>query len=161
MIMCKVWSDNDNAQGVDTCKGDGGSPLTCKIQGRNSWVQVSHPSPSPESHQSLSATNMERSKKSSLKLKFDLIDQCTIVNISQRGIVSWGIGCGEEGVPAVYANVAHVVCWIDDEVTFDTSAVLTTVFLQVKKYFGEEKSSRFGFLPGVDCLGAEPMSDCR
>jgi len=89
-------------QGVDTCKGDGGSPLTCKIQGRNSWVQ--------------------------------------------RGIVSWGIGCGEEGVPAVYANVAHVVCWIDDE---------------VKKYFGEEKSSRFGFLPGVDCLGAEPMSDCR
>lgn len=88
-------------KGVDTCKGDGGSPLTCKIQGRNSWVQ--------------------------------------------RGIVSWGIGCGEEGVPAVYANVAHVVCWIDDE---------------VKKYFGEE-NSRFGFLQGADCLGAEPMSDCR
>ena len=41
------------------------------------------------------------------------------VNVSQRGIVSWGIGCGEEGVPAVYANVAHVVCWIDDEVGFD------------------------------------------
>ena len=70
---------------------------------------------------------MERSKKSSLKLKFDLIDQCTIVNISQRGIVSWGIGCGEEGVPAVYANVAHVVCWIDDEVTFDTSAALNSI----------------------------------
>ena len=34
----------------------------------------------------------------------------------QAGIVSWGIGCGEEGVPAVYANVAHVVCWIDNEV---------------------------------------------
>ena len=33
-------------QGVDTCKGDGGSPLSCKIQGRNSWVQVSHPSSS-------------------------------------------------------------------------------------------------------------------
>ena len=91
----------------------------------------------------------------------NLTSLTSIVNVSQRGIVSWGIGCGEEGVPAVYANVAHVVCWIDDEVTFDTSAVLTTVFLQVKKYFGEEKSSRFGFLPGVDCLGAEPMSDCR
>merc|ERR1712080_605168 len=39
-------------KGVDTCKGDGGSPLSCKIQGRNSWVQA--------------------------------------------GIVSWGIGCGEE-----------------------------------------------------------------
>jgi len=89
-------------KGVDTCKGDGGSPLTCKIHGtKNSWVQA--------------------------------------------GIVSWGIGCGEEGVPAVYANVAHVVCWIDNE---------------VKKYFGEEKS-RFGFLPKVDCDGAEPMLDCR
>ena len=49
------------------------------------------------------------------------------VNVSQRGIVSWGIGCGEEGVPAVYANVAHVVCWIDDEVTFDTSAALNSI----------------------------------
>ena len=36
--------------------------------------------------------------------------------LNQAGIVSWGIGCGEEGVPAVYANVAHVVCWIDDQV---------------------------------------------
>ena len=36
--------------------------------------------------------------------------------LNQAGIVSWGIGCGEEGVPAVYANVAHVVCWIDDKV---------------------------------------------
>ena len=74
--MCKVWSDNDNAQGVDTCKGDGGSPLTCKIQGRNSWVQVSHPSPSPDSHQSLSATNMARSKESTLEFKFD---QCIVI----------------------------------------------------------------------------------
>jgi len=89
-------------KGVDTCKGDGGSPLTCKISGTNSWVQA--------------------------------------------GIVSWGIGCGEEGVPAVYANVAHVVCWIDH---------------QVKKHYGDEGSSRFGFLPKVDCNGAEPTTDCR
>jgi len=91
-------------KGVDTCKGDGGSPLTCKIQGTNAWVQA--------------------------------------------GIVSWGIGCGEEGVPAVYANVGHVVCWIDNE---------------VNKYFGEEgeKSSRFGFLQKVDCDAAVPMLDCR
>ena len=39
-----------------------------------------------------------------------------MVLLNQAGIVSWGIGCGEEGVPAVYANVAHVVCWIDDQV---------------------------------------------
>ena len=27
-------------RGVDTCKGDGGSPLTCRMQGTNKWVQV-------------------------------------------------------------------------------------------------------------------------
>ena len=84
-------------RGVDTCKGDGGSPLTCRMQGTNKWVQA--------------------------------------------GIVSWGIGCGEEGVPAVYANVAHVVCWIDNE---------------VKKYFNTP-DSRFGFLPSVDCNGPQPV----
>ena len=95
---------NVNVQGVDTCKGDGGSPLTCKIQGRNSWVQVS------------------------LLFFISSPDYITIfcklsseANVEQAGIVSWGIGCGEEGVPAVYANVAHVVCWIDNEVVIDTS----------------------------------------
>ena len=86
-------------RGVDTCKGDGGSPLTCRMRGSNKWVQA--------------------------------------------GIVSWGIGCGEEGVPAVYANVAHAVCWIDDE---------------VKKYFNT-RESRFGFLPSVDCNGAQPVKE--
>merc|ERR1712072_1386642 len=86
-------------RGVDTCKGDGGSPLTCRMQGANKWVQA--------------------------------------------GIVSWGIGCGEEGVPAVYANVALVVCWIDDE---------------VKKYF-KTQESRFGFLPSVDCNGEQPVKE--
>jgi secreted trypsin-like serine protease len=31
----------------------------------------------------------------------------------QAGIVAWGIGCGEQGVPGVYADVAQSVCWID------------------------------------------------
>jgi len=88
-------------KGVDTCKGDGGSPLTCRINGSNRWVQA--------------------------------------------GIVSWGIGCGEEGTPAVYANVASAVCWVDNE---------------VKKFYNEQES-RFGFLPGVDCNGANPVSECR
>jgi len=59
-------------EGVDTCKGDGGSPLVCK-QRNGPWYQA--------------------------------------------GIVSWGIGCGEEDVPAVYASVATVSCWIDREVS--------------------------------------------
>ncbi|MCP3663431.1 MAG: serine protease, partial [Gammaproteobacteria bacterium] len=31
----------------------------------------------------------------------------------QAGIVAWGIGCGENGVPGVYADVSQAVCWID------------------------------------------------
>jgi len=47
----------------------------------------------------------------------------------QAGIVSWGIGCGESGVPAVYADVAKASCWIDEQVS----------------NFYDERGSYFGF----------------
>ena len=59
--------------GVDTCKGDGGSPLVCQKQ-QGTWYQA--------------------------------------------GIVSFGIGCGETGFPAVYADVSFASCWIDRQVRF-------------------------------------------
>jgi len=31
----------------------------------------------------------------------------------QAGVVAWGIGCGEDGTPGVYASVSTAVCWID------------------------------------------------
>uniref|UniRef100_A0A8D8PUJ8 Phenoloxidase-activating factor 2 n=2 Tax=Cacopsylla melanoneura TaxID=428564 RepID=A0A8D8PUJ8_9HEMI len=31
----------------------------------------------------------------------------------QAGIVAWGIGCGEDSAPAVYADVAHFRHWVD------------------------------------------------
>ena len=34
----------------------------------------------------------------------------------QAGIVSWGIGCGENNTPAVYASVSEASCWIDSAV---------------------------------------------
>ncbi|KAI4458064.1 serine protease-related [Holotrichia oblita] len=67
--------------GVDTCEGDGGSPLVCPISGNKDRYQ-------------------------------------------QIGIVSWGIGCGKNGVPGVYVNVALFRNWIDNELmkyNLDTS----------------------------------------
>ena len=65
--------------GVDTCKGDGGSPLVCQKQ-QGTWYQA--------------------------------------------GIVSFGIGCGETGFPAVYADVSFASCWIDRQVRFMVRMIL-------------------------------------
>merc|ERR1712211_52963 len=35
----------------------------------------------------------------------------------QAGIVAWGIGCGENGTPGVYADVAKATCWIDQAIS--------------------------------------------
>ncbi|XP_025834689.1 phenoloxidase-activating factor 2 [Agrilus planipennis] len=61
--------------GKDTCKGDGGSPLVCPVEGTK---DVYH----------------------------------------QVGIVAWGIGCGENQVPGVYANIALFRDWIDEQMAY-------------------------------------------
>ena len=33
----------------------------------------------------------------------------------QAGIVAWGIGCGENGTPGVYANVGLFRNWVDEQ----------------------------------------------
>lgn len=40
----------------------------------------------------------------------------------QAGIVAWGIGCGEDGTPGVYASVSKAVCWIDQVMTCQQGA---------------------------------------
>merc|ERR1712029_596317 len=40
----------------------------------------------------------------------------------QAGIVAWGIGCGEQGTPGVYADVSKATCWIDQAITCHYSA---------------------------------------
>ncbi|OWR55774.1 masquerade serine proteinase, partial [Danaus plexippus plexippus] len=34
----------------------------------------------------------------------------------QSGMVAWGIGCGENGTPGVYVDVASLRDWIDDKI---------------------------------------------
>jgi len=31
----------------------------------------------------------------------------------QAGIVAWGVGCGEDNTPGVYASVSKALCWVD------------------------------------------------
>lgn len=46
---------------------------------------------------------------------------CPLRNDSERyaqaGIVAWGIGCGENGIPGVYSNVANARQWIDEQLS--------------------------------------------
>ncbi|XP_043250959.1 phenoloxidase-activating factor 2 isoform X1 [Colletes gigas] len=37
----------------------------------------------------------------------------------QAGIVAWGIGCGEDGTPGVYANIPYARDWIDEQMAFN------------------------------------------
>lgn len=37
----------------------------------------------------------------------------------QAGIVAWGIGCGEQEIPGVYANVAQLRPWIDEQMQYE------------------------------------------
>ena len=35
------------------------------------------------------------------------------IRLVQLGVVAWGIGCGQAGMPSVYSSVASARCWLD------------------------------------------------
>merc|ERR1719266_1317408 len=81
------------ADGKDTCRGDGGSPLVCPSQ----------------------------------------FDPNTYI---QAGIVAWGIGCGEDGTPGVYADVSQAACWIDQAVSCYYGGLVSEPYENFPSYFG-------------------------
>lgn len=44
----------------------------------------------------------------------------------QAGIVSWGISCGDEGIPGVYVNVANYQLWIEEQLKLHQLQVEST-----------------------------------
>merc|ERR1711874_927235 len=54
----------------------------------------------------------------------------------QAGIVAWGIGCGEDGTPGVYADVSQASCWIDQAVSCHYGGLVTEPSGNFPSYFG-------------------------
>merc|ERR1711976_815601 len=54
----------------------------------------------------------------------------------QAGIVAWGIGCGEDGTPGVYAEVSQASCWIDQVVSCHYGGLVPQPSQNFPSYFG-------------------------
>jgi len=75
----------------------------------------------------------------------------------QAGIVAWGIGCGEDGTPGVYADVSQASCWIDSVIScyygaaegsfpsyFGYTSDVCQVWLETKIFDLENKKNEAG-----------------
>ncbi|EMP30936.1 Urokinase-type plasminogen activator [Chelonia mydas] len=75
--------------------------------GRTSWILPRRRQSQRPAHN----TGCQASGDSGGLLVCEVQDRATL-----RGIVSWGMGCGEQDKPGVYTNVARYLAWIQGHV---------------------------------------------
>jgi secreted trypsin-like serine protease len=95
--------------GEDACTGDGGGPLVCPVSGVQPGTGNDY-----EGDGDLvvgGRNNYQQTGDNSQAL--DPRENIPEVSYVQTGIIAWGVECGINGVPGVYANVSDALCFID------------------------------------------------
>jgi len=92
----------------------------------------------------------------------------------QAGIVAWGIGCGEDGTPGVYADVSQASCWIDSVIScyygaaegsspsyFGYTSDVCQVWLETKIFDLENKKNGAGKFGKIFQAMIEKFTKCQ
>jgi len=91
--------------GEDACTGDGGGPLVCPTKSSSIKedfdVEYDYDDSIVVGGRNANASNNVDTRSPS------------DVTYVQTGIIAWGVECGINGVPGVYANVSDALCFID------------------------------------------------
>ena len=81
----------------------------------------------------------------------------------QAGIVAWGIGCGQDGTPGVYADVSKAVCWIDYAMTCQfgkTTGDFNSYFGNTRQACGAWFDAKLNSLNGIEKL-RQQYQECQ
>merc|ERR1711902_179475 len=101
--------------GEDACTGDGGGPLVCPTKSSQSLTKGDDVEYDYDDLITVGGRNANTSS-SPVEVRSPPIDAPPIdadVTYVQTGIIAWGVECGINGVPGVYANVSDALCFID------------------------------------------------